>query len=70
MQKKTLLTYLDTYLAHEQFPGDTSANGLQVDTNKQEIKKIGYAVDVTTYLIDKAIEAEVDIMLTHHGMFR
>jgi len=70
MNKQELITYLDTFLCHDQYSSDSSANGLQIDTQKKDIKKIWYAVDVTTYIIDKAIEAEVDMLLTHHGMFR
>jgi len=39
MLKSTLLTYLDSYLKIADFD-DESKNGLQVDSDKQEIKKI------------------------------
>ncbi len=70
MDKQDLLSYLDSYLAHDQFSMDSSANGLQVDTSKKDISTIGYAVDVTTYIIEKAAEKGVDMLLTHHGLFR
>lgn len=71
MKKQELLTYLDTYLDTASRKSlDGSKNGLQVETSKSEIKKIWYAVDVSSYIIDKAIDAWVDMMITHHGLYR
>lgn len=71
MNKQQLLTYLDTYLETPlRKPLDSSKNGLQVETSRSEIKKIWYAVDASSYIIDKAIEAWVDCMITHHGLYR
>lgn len=71
MQKQILLSYLDTYLeTSKRKPYDWSKNGLQVETSKDEVKKIGYAVDASSYLIDKAIDTWVDLMITHHGLYR
>lgn len=70
MNKLALISYLDIYLQHDAFTHDSSANGLQVDTAKKDIKKIWYAVDATSYIIDKAIEKEIDLLITHHGIFR
>ncbi len=68
INKKQLLEHLDTYLANPEYQ-DSSKNGLQVDTSKTSIAKIGYAVDATTYIFDKAKEAGVDMIITHHGIF-
>ncbi|MDD2907659.1 MAG: Nif3-like dinuclear metal center hexameric protein [Candidatus Gracilibacteria bacterium] len=68
MKKEELIKYLDEYLKISEFKDD-SKNGLQVDNSKDEIKKIGYAVDANTYIFDKAIEEGVDMVLTHHGLF-
>jgi putative NIF3 family GTP cyclohydrolase 1 type 2 len=68
MIKVELIKYLDDYLKKSDFK-DTSKNGLQVDTQKKEIKKIGYAVDATTYIFDKAIYEKVDMVISHHGLF-
>jgi putative NIF3 family GTP cyclohydrolase 1 type 2 len=65
MNKQELINYLNNYLQIDEF-NDSSKNGLQVDNNKQEIKKIGYAVDATTYIFEKAIKENVDMILTHH----
>lgn len=69
VNKLELVTYLDKYLKISNFD-DTSKNGLQVDNAKQGIKKIWYAVDANSYIFDKAIKEWVDMVLSHHGMYR
>lgn len=68
MNKKELVDYLDNYLKTTEYK-DSSKNGLQIDSTKEEIKKIGYAVDATSYIFDRWIEEDVDMILTHHGIF-
>lgn len=68
MNKKELIKYLDEYLNISEYTDD-SKNGLQIDCEKEEIKKIGYAVDATKYIFDKAKDEEVDMVLSHHGIF-
>jgi putative NIF3 family GTP cyclohydrolase 1 type 2 len=68
MNKTDLTAYLNEYLNISNFD-DTSKNGLQIDNEKSEIKKIAYAVDASTYIFDKAIEEKVDMVLVHHGIF-
>ena len=48
------------------FPG--SYNGLQLG-NSGEVKKIGAAVDAGRVPFEIAIAAEVDFIITHHGLF-
>lgn len=68
MNKNELIKYLDEYLKISEY-SDDSKNGLQIDCDKEEIKKIWYAVDANTYIFDKAKEQEVDMVLSHHGLF-
>jgi putative NIF3 family GTP cyclohydrolase 1 type 2 len=68
MNKQELITYLDTFLETILYQ-DSSKNGLQVDTTKNEIKKIGYSVDASTYIFEKAKEEKVDLVISHHGIF-
>ncbi len=68
MNKKELIKYLDEYLKIADYKDD-SKNGLQIDSNKDEIKKIGFAVDANTYIFNKAVEEWVDMVLSHHGLF-
>jgi putative NIF3 family GTP cyclohydrolase 1 type 2 len=55
MNKKELIAYLDDYLQISEFK-DSSKNGLQIDNSKEEIKKLGFAVDANTYIFEKAKE--------------
>jgi len=68
MKKQDLINYLDEYLKIKLFK-DKSKNGLQVDNNKIEIKKIGYSVDASTYIFEKAKEEKVDLIICHHGIY-
>lgn len=68
MNKQELIQYLGEYLKISEFK-DSSKNGLQVDNSKEEIKRIGYAVDANTYIFDKAHAENVDMVLSHHGIF-
>ncbi len=68
MNKQELINYINDYLKITEFQ-DSSKNGLQVDSIKNEIKKIGYAVDATSYIINKAISENVDLLLVHHGLY-
>ncbi len=68
MKKQDLLQYLEDLLQNKEYK-DSSKNGLQVDSSKDEIVKIWYAVDASTYIFDKAIQENVDLVLTHHGIF-
>jgi dinuclear metal center YbgI/SA1388 family protein len=68
MNKKELISYLDEYLKINSFE-DRSKNGLQVDNQKEEIFKIGYSVDATSYIFERAHQEKVDMVLCHHGLF-
>lgn len=68
MQKKELIDYLNEYLKISEFK-DISKNWLQIDSEKIEINKIGYSVDSSTYIFDKAKENNVDMILSHHWVF-
>lgn len=75
VNKLELVVYSNEYLKISDFD-DTSKNGLQVDNQKDEIKKIWYAVDANSYIFDKAIKdwekswEEIDMIISHHGMYR
>ncbi len=68
MNKKELISYLDEYLKINNFE-DKSKNGLQVDNQKEEILKIGYSVDPTNFIFEKAIQENVDMVISHHHIF-
>jgi len=68
MNKNELIKYLDEYLKLSDFV-DNSKNWLQIDCSKDEINKIWYTVDATTYIFEKAKQENVDMVLSHHGIF-
>ena len=67
MQRSDFEKYLNNYLNVDQIQ-DYCPNGLQVE-GKETIKKVATAVSANLMTVEKAIEAEVDALLTHHGMF-
>jgi dinuclear metal center YbgI/SA1388 family protein len=67
MELKKITSYLDNYLNIGAFRDD-SANGLQV-TNSENIEKIGLAVDACLEAIQKAGNAQCNLLIVHHGLF-
>lgn len=57
-------------LLEEKFPLNNAEEwdnvGLLVGNRKQEVKKIQLSLDITDKVIDKAIEAKVDLIISHH----
>ncbi|WP_243094948.1 Nif3-like dinuclear metal center hexameric protein [Thermus thalpophilus] len=68
MKRDELVRYLDGYLRLADFPQDPSLNGLQVE-GKEEVRKVGAAVDAAEATFQKALEEGVDFLLVHHGLF-
>jgi len=68
MDKFELISFLNEFLKIDRFK-DSNKNWLQVDSGRSEIKKIGYAVDATSYIFDLAVENQIDLVLTHHWLF-
>ncbi|MEM7800460.1 MAG: Nif3-like dinuclear metal center hexameric protein, partial [Chloroflexota bacterium] len=67
MNRLNLVTYLDNYLRIAEI-GDYGPQGLQVETDNQEINKIALAVDVSPEIIDAAAGWGADMLLVHHGI--
>lgn len=64
-----VVSYCDGRVKGEQiedFPG--AENGLQV-SNNGSVTKIGAAVDAGLIPFEKAIEAKIDFLIVHHGLF-
>ncbi len=68
MTIKEYITELDGILSPSSF-GDISLNGLQIETDDREIKKVAFAVDASYEAIDRAVENSADILVVHHGLF-
>ena len=67
MQRNKLVTYLDTYLQIADIK-DYGPQGLQVETDNTEIKRIALAVDTAPAVIAAAADWEADMLLVHHGV--
>lgn len=66
---KELVAYLDDYLQTATIPDYAGAyNGLQVE-GRETIRRVAVAVDACLHTIERAIEAEADLLLVHHGLF-
>jgi dinuclear metal center YbgI/SA1388 family protein len=48
---------------------DSSLNGLQVDNDGSEIKKIAFAVDAGLEVFKQAVAAGAGMLFVHHGLF-
>ena len=47
---------------------DASANGLQVGPDDAEVERVAFAVDAAVATAEAAIEADADLLVTHHGL--
>lgn len=64
--------YFDAFLKPEDFGGDPSMNGVQIQNeapSSKEIKKIAFAVDACEETALKAAELGCDALFVHHGLF-
>jgi len=64
---KEITAYLDGLLDLERFGADSSNNGLQVE-GSPVVEKIVFGVDACLELFELAIEADADMVFTHHGL--
>jgi dinuclear metal center YbgI/SA1388 family protein len=67
MELEKVVEFLDEILEIEKFPEDEGNSGLQVK-GKDEVKKIGLAVDACQYVFQKAAEKGMDFLFVHHGL--
>ncbi|MDQ6622138.1 MAG: Nif3-like dinuclear metal center hexameric protein [Verrucomicrobiota bacterium] len=66
---KEIVRYTDEYLRIDDCPDWPHAlNGLQCE-NSGRVRKIGAAVDASLRIFEAAAEAEIDLLLVHHGLF-
>ncbi len=65
--RKEVIAYCDELLHTGEFT-DYGPNGLQVP-GKDEVELVATAVSAHRQSIEAAVEAEADLLLTHHGLF-
>lgn len=64
-----IINFLDEELSIATIPDYSAAlNGLQLE-NDGRVRKIAVAVDASYPVIQKAIEAQAQLLVVHHGMF-
>lgn len=64
--------FLNSFLRKEEFPGDPSRNGIQIQNSLpdgKEIKKVAFAVDACEATALEAAKSNADLLIVHHGLF-
>lgn len=67
MNRSELTTYLDNYLRIAAIK-DYGPQGLQLESDNDDIKRIALAVDVAPPIIEAAAAWNADMLLVHHGI--
>jgi len=68
MDLSTLVARLDDELRTADYADvDASANGLQVGPDEGTVETVAFAVDAAAATIDAAVDADADLLVTHHG---
>lgn len=67
MKLEALCRYLNELFPSDKVP-DYCPNGLQVE-GKEEVNTIATAVSASLETIEAAVEAQVDALIVHHGLF-
>lgn len=68
MKRTELTAYLDDLLSIDGIE-DESPNGLQVE-GKEEVRQVGFAVDYSLELAERAVADGLDLLFVHHGLIR
>lgn len=64
--------YFKSFLNLDEYGGDPSKNGIQIQNsapNEKPIKCVAFAVDACLETAQKAVAAGADLLFTHHGIF-
>ena len=67
MNQQEIIEYCNEFLCVENFR-DYCPNGLQVEGDNREVKKIVTGVSLSEELIDRAIDQGADMIICHHGL--
>ncbi len=67
MNRQDVVNYLDSYLRIPEI-SDYGPQGLQLESDNEEIRRIALAVDVSPTIIEAAGEWGADMLLVHHGI--
>ena len=62
---KDIYNYIDEVAPfNTQLPYDNA--GVLIGDFGKEVKKIGFCLDVTNEIVEKAVESEIDLIVSHH----
>jgi dinuclear metal center YbgI/SA1388 family protein len=64
---RTITTYVNNLLEIGRY-ADMAVNGLQVEGPKNEVHRVGFAVDAGYSIIESAAHSECDLLVVHHGI--
>lgn len=67
MNRTELTAYLDEYLRLAEI-ADYGPQGLQVETENENIRRVALSVDVAPQVIEAAADWQADMLLVHHGI--
>lgn len=67
MIQSEIIKYCDELLNVEYYK-DYCPNGLQIEGDNRQVNKIVIGVSISLEFIEKAIEADADLIITHHGL--
>ncbi|MBU2647405.1 Nif3-like dinuclear metal center hexameric protein [bacterium] len=67
MKQTEIIKYCDNLLEIEKF-SDYCPNGLQIEGDNRQTVKIAIGVSISLEFIEKAIEQDADLIITHHGL--
>lgn len=69
MKLQEVVAFLDGFLGVSEIQDYPNAlNGLQLE-NDGRVRKVGAAVDASEPVLRAAVEAQVDLLIVHHGLF-
>jgi dinuclear metal center YbgI/SA1388 family protein len=69
MDLSELVARLDAELRTADYAdADASANGLQVGPDDADVEHAVFAVDAAVATVEAAVEADADLLVTHHGL--
>jgi dinuclear metal center YbgI/SA1388 family protein len=69
MRLADLVDHLDDELRTADYADlDASANGLQVGPDDADVSRVAFAVDAAEATIERAAEADADLLVAHHGI--
>lgn len=66
-QLSSIAQYLDSLLQTKSYQ-DHSLNGIQVEASGNAVKRVAFAVDAGMSIVQKAIAAEAQLLVVHHGI--